>query len=262
MTLFAMVRQLFHHGRYIWFNAVNDLWYRYAGSGLGIFWNVLHPLLEIIIYTLLFSWMLSKETVGVDYSVYLSAGLLTWKSFSETISRGGAAFFEHSQYVKQLAIPIEVFPAKVALTSTLLLFVYYGLLLVMNWVLGRPPCGEYFLLPVLLASLQCLGFAMSLSLAHLQVLFPDIKELVSAMIPLWRWTLPIIYPETVFPDSFRIWLHLNPPYVFIRSVRDLLIHRSLPGLTDSLIMTGWLLAFLWVGAFVNRRLQAEVRESL
>ena len=67
-------------------------------------------------------------------------------------------------------------------------------------------------LPGFLLALQLLAFGMALALAHLRALFPDVEQILQAVMPLWMWTLPIIYPETVIPLSLRSWLWLNPPY--------------------------------------------------
>jgi lipopolysaccharide transport system permease protein len=94
------------------------------------------------------------------------------------------------------------------------------------------------------------------------VLFPDIKEILSAFIPLWRWTLPLIYPETVLPEAVRRWLFLNPPHIFIRSIRQLVLEQRLPLIYDWIIMSVWLWCLVWIGTIVHRKLQSEMKDNL
>lgn len=258
----SLVRNLYTHRRYIWHNAVNELRYRYAGTGMGIFWNVLHPLVEILIYTVIFSLVFSRRTQGISYRLYITVGILTWRCFSETIQRGSNALIEHTRYLKRVDIPPEIFIAKITLTSTLMLMIYFLLFLLISVLLGNPVTWKVVLLPVFLLFLQSLAFGMLLSLANLQVLFPDIKEVISAFIPLWRWTLPLIYPETVLPEAIRRWLFLNPPHVFIRSIRQLVLEQRLPLKYDWIIMSVWLWCLVWIGMIVHRKLQSEVKDNL
>ncbi len=76
--------------------------------------------------------------------------------------------------------------------------------------------------------------------ANLQVLFEDVNEFVHHFIQLWRWTMPIMYTLDVFPEQYHIWLRLNPPYIFIDAIRNIILNNSLPGGTDWLIMLSWL----------------------
>jgi len=58
----------------------NDLRGRYVGSLLGLFWNVIHPLVLIAIYTLVFSQVmgarLEDHASPFAFSIYLCASLL------------------------------------------------------------------------------------------------------------------------------------------------------------------------------------------
>lgn len=258
----SLLTHLYKHRRYIWHNALNDLRYRYAGTGMGIFWNLIHPLVEILIYTVIFSLVFPERTRGISYRLYLTTGILTWRCFSELIQRGSNALLEHVRYLKRINLPSEIFVAKIALTSTLMLMLYYLLFLPISALVGNPVSWKLVFLPVFLVMLQSLAFGMALSLANLQVLFPDIKEIISAFMPLWRWTLPLIYPETILPESIRRWLFLNPPHIFIRSIRCLALEQQLPNLHDWILLSMWLLLMLGVGTYINQKLRTEVKDAL
>ncbi len=258
-TLFA---NLYRHRRYIWHNAWNELRYRYAGTGMGIFWNIAHPLVMILLYTVIFSWIFPQRARGGGYVLYLTSGLLAWRIFSETIQRGGNTFIEHARYLKRLAIPAEVFAAQIVLTSTFLLFIYYLLLLPLNLLLGNQPGWRIVLLPLLLLLLQMLEFGFVLIFATLRALFPDIQEIIRAFMPLWMWTLPVIYPESILPEALRPWLPLNPPYIFLRSIRNVILEQKLPIGREWGIIFVWLFVILWTGSTIHQKLQAEVKEVI
>ncbi len=260
---YSLIFNLYRYRRYIWRNAWSELRHRYAGTGMGIFWNLLHPLVEILTYTLVFSLLFLHRTSGtMSYRLYITSGVLTWGVFTSSVQRGSNTFIEHSRYLKQLSLPLEIFVAKIVLTFTLILHIYFCLFLAMSALLENPLQWKLLLLPIFLVLLQGLALGMALILAHLRVLFPDVKEMLQAFITLWRWTLPVIYPEEVLPESLRRWLFLNPPYVFLRSIRALILEHTLPGWRDWLIMGIWLFFLLGCGMIVTHKLQHDVRESL
>jgi ABC-type polysaccharide/polyol phosphate export permease len=119
-----------------------------------------------------------------------------------------------------------------------------------------------FLLPLLAVMLQGLGFGMELTLANLQTLFPDIRQMLQFLMPLWSWTMPIFYPDEVIPPDIRPFLYLNPPYSFIESIRYVILENRVPRLPVWGIMIAWILVFLWLGVTIHGKLQDEVRDTL
>jgi ABC-type polysaccharide/polyol phosphate export permease len=74
--------------------------------------------------------------------------------------------------------------------------------------------------------------------------------------------MPIVYPAALIPEAVRAWLPLNPPYLFIESIRRLLLEQQLPPLWAWTMMLGWILLFGLAGVLIMRSLQSEIRDSL
>ena len=68
---------------------LTDLRGRYVGSSLGLFWSVIHPLVMILIYTVVFSQVMGAKLAGSSdryaYGIYLCAALLPWLAFQEVV---------------------------------------------------------------------------------------------------------------------------------------------------------------------------------
>ena len=113
-------------------NALSDVRHRYAGSAIGVAWNVLNPLAQILIYSLVFSHLMASRVPGTGsgaaFALYLCAGLLPWAAFSDCVLRGANAFIENAQYLKKLPIPEQVFVAQNAAAATLFLGISMALL--------------------------------------------------------------------------------------------------------------------------------------
>src|SRR5687767_5171816 len=115
-----MLNHFYQYRRYIWQNARDELRYRYAGASLGIFWHLIHPLLQVLIYTFVFTQVViiqPEDQQDAPFVLYLCAGLFPWLAFSETLLQGSNAFLENAVYLKRLPIPAEVFLAKNVLIS-------------------------------------------------------------------------------------------------------------------------------------------------
>lgn len=259
---FPLLHKLYTYRGYIAYNAWYELRFRYAGTGIGIFWNLIHPLAEIIIYTIVFSLILGRGMGEESYALYLTSGLLPWRSFADAIFQGSDAFFQNATYLKRLAIPSEIFVAKVALVSLFLLFLYLVCILPLSWIFGGELGLSLLVLPIIGVLLHGLGLGMGLILANLQILFPDIRQILQFLVPLWSWTMPIIYPKSTIPPNFQHLLYLNPPYAFLESIRDVILNNSFPPLKVWGIMIVWVVIFLGLGAYINHLLKDEVRDLI
>lgn len=257
-----LLRHLYQYRRYIFNNAWNELRFRYAGTTLGIFWNLVHPLCEITVYTLVFSVLLLRGTGERSYALYLTSGLLPWRTLTDGLMRGGDAFKQNAHFLKRLALPPEVFVAKVAVTSLFLLAIYLIFLIPLSALFGGRPALGVLLLPLIAVMFQNFGFGIELLLANLQVLFPDLRQMLQFLLPLWSWTMPIFYPDEAIPEAMRPWLYLNPPYSFVESIRYLILENRFPSLFVWGAMFGWMFLFLGLGMMVHQKLQDEMRDSL
>ncbi|MBC2737750.1 MAG: ABC transporter permease [Desulfobacteraceae bacterium] len=259
---FHTLKHLYLHQAYIGGNAFNELRYRHAGTGLGIFWNICQPILELTVYTVIFSWLFPRTIKGMPFILYLSSGLFVWRSFASCILRGSIVYREKAPLIGQTTFPPEIHIAEICISSVLVSFIYYALLIPLVLLFGAQLSPTLFILPVVLILFQAMAFTFNLMIAPLCVLIPDIREIIQTLMPLWFWTLPIIYPETILPPHWQKILYLNPPYVFIKSVQDIVLYQSSPTAHTWLAMMGWLSVLLLTGALVHAKLQNDVRESL
>lgn len=260
-----MIANLYRHRRYIWRNAWNDLRYEYAGTGIGVFWNIINPLLLVLVYAFVFSRLVglrSGGNRGALYVLFLCTGLFPWQAFSEGIVQGSTSLRANSVYLRRMAIPPEIFVAQRALTSVYNLLLLLALLLPLGLFLGEPLSWSLLLLPLLAVLLQMLAFGLSLALASLRVFFPDIGEILRVLVRTWMWTMPIIYQETLLPEDLRFVFNLNPPYMFIKAIRTIFLEQRGPSLDSWLIMGGWLALSMLVGSLVMQKLQGEIRDTL
>ena len=77
-----------------------DLRAKYKGSVLGFLWTFLNPLLQLLVYTLVFSVILRA---GIDkYYLFLFVALIPWMFFSNCISGGSAVIINEQNLVTKI----------------------------------------------------------------------------------------------------------------------------------------------------------------
>jgi lipopolysaccharide transport system permease protein len=263
-----MALGLYQYRGFIWQRAAADLRHRYAGTGLGVVWNVLHPLAMIGLYTLIFSTLMPTKLPGLPerfgYVLYLCCGFLPWLAFAECVTRGANAFLENAPYLRKLPIPEQVFVAQTAAAATLGLAISFSLLLVISLAVGHRPTVAWLLLPVPLILLQATGFAAGLLLGTLNVFFRDIGQLLTIALQLIFWTVPIVWnPESLhLPPIARAALQWHPLVPLFDGIRSLFLYGKVPDAGQWMLMFAWPSLLLLIAYAAFHSLKTEIRDLL
>ena len=263
-----MLPSLYQYRRLIWQSAVADLRHRYAGTGLGVFWNVVHPLALIAVFSLVFTnlmrGLLDRPIAGVDpryhFLLYLCSGLLPWLAFSECVTRGTSAFAENAAYLKKLPIPEQVFVAQSAASATLGLAISFCLLIVISMLLGLRPTWHWLLLPLPLVAMQAVGFAAGLLCGTLNVFFRDIGQVIGIVLQVVMWTAPVVYVATTLPAWMAGVLRFHPLVPPLVAIRDLFLYGQVPPAWAWAGMVIWPVILLTLAGAAFGALRREIRD--
>ncbi|MBP7620756.1 MAG: ABC transporter permease, partial [Gemmatimonadales bacterium] len=84
---------------------------RYRGSVLGFFWSFINPLLLLLIYSFVFSFVLPARVEGIQpYALFLFCGILPWTWFSSSILESANVLISGGNLIKKVLFPAEVLP--------------------------------------------------------------------------------------------------------------------------------------------------------
>jgi lipopolysaccharide transport system permease protein len=255
------------HRDLLWQMVGNDLRGRYVGSFLGLFWNVVHPLVQIGIYTVIFSQVMGARLAGntspYSYSIYLCAGLLPWTVFVEIIQRCTGVFWENANLVKKIAFPKVLLHSYVVAAGALNLAIIVAIFLVFLWFIeALPPTlpllvwGGFLLLQLLFA--MGIGFFTSV----LNVFFRDTAQLTSVLLQIWFWLTPIVYVVDIVPPAAAEWLQYNILYHFVAVHHALVLSGQLPTLEESLFLVQVSFVTLVLGLLCFRASRRRIPDEL
>ncbi len=251
---------------FIWRSAISDLRDRYAGSAIGIFWNVLMPLLQILILTVVFSQIMEVRLPRAGgpsaFAIYLCSGLLPWLGFSECVSRGTQSFLENAIYLKKLPIPEQIFVAQNTVGSTLSVGISMSLLLPLTIALQGEITWAWLVVPAVILLFQSLAFGLGMMLGALNVFFRDIGQGMGIVLQMWMWLTPIVYLKEILPAVFQRLLIFNPAFPFIDSLQGIVVRGLWPAPWHWGLMTFWALTAPLAGHIILKKLKPEIRDVI
>ena len=258
----ALARNLWMYRGLIWRMAARDIRSRYAGSVVGLFWSVIHPLAMIAVFTLVFSHLLKMSPFsGEDsYIFYLVAGLLPWIGFQEVIQRSSTAFVDNAALIKKIPFPLEVLVANILLAGTFNLLLSLGIFVIILPLAGDLSQWGLLLLPLVIFLQVVFELGLVLFLATLTVFYRDIAQVTGVALFLWFWLTPVVYKVDFLSPGLRKLFMLNPFYHLAELYRASFLGSDTPALPAILALVGVSILFLWIGSRVFDRLKREVPE--
>jgi lipopolysaccharide transport system permease protein len=120
-------------------------------------------------------------------------------------------------------------------------------LLIAELIVRHELHATILLLPVLLIPQFIATLGAAWLLASLGVFVRDIVQGVSLFLMAWLYMTPIIYPESMVPERFRLLINLNPFTALVRSYRRIILEGTLPDWRGLAYFSIFAMAFFLVG---------------
>lgn len=205
----------FKHRELLYELTKRELRDRYAGQVLGVFWALIHPLMLVCTYLVIFVFVFrvrfpEGHAMPRDYATYILAGVIPWLTFSEAMNRSCVSVVSNRDLVKQVVFPVEILPIRSVLASLVFFAVtIVGLIAYSLARFGSLPAT--FVLVVPLAFFQVVAMSgVGLILAGLGSYFRDTKDLVQLFSLVGPYLIPAFFLPQWVPDAIKPVIYLNP----------------------------------------------------
>jgi ABC-type polysaccharide/polyol phosphate export permease len=271
MDTLRHLRELWQYRELIRNLVARDLKVRYKSSVLGIAWSWLNPLLMMVVYTVLFTVFLRRDSI-LHYPVFLLCGLLPWQFFSGSILQATGSIVGNAHLIKKVYFPREVLPISIVLSNLVNFLIALPVFFALALAFGVLPTVWGLLLPVTILIQVAFTIGLALILATLNVFYRDTQIILNVVMLAWFFLTPVFYPihtvpreATVLGITFnaQLWLRrVNPVASFIASYRDLLYWGAPTGLDFLLRIAVTALIVLVLGYLVFLRYSSRFGEEV
>ncbi|MFQ5609032.1 MAG: ABC transporter permease [Woeseiaceae bacterium] len=214
----------------------------YAQTVLGFSWAILNPLIQIIVFSVIFGKVADIDTGGMEYVLFSTAAIIPWTYMSEAMSAASQSLVTGKQILGKIYFPRVLFP----LTPILAKLVDFSIsLLILVPVLiyyDAAPTWNLLLLPVLIIAMMLVPTGIGMWLAALAIRYRDVRFAMGFMVKLLIYSAPIVYSAHKIPEDIRFWYSFNPIVAVIEGFRGCLVGTPiewqyiLPGLFMSVLV--------------------------
>ena len=166
---------------------------RYKQSYLGLLLAVLKPVMLMLIFTLVRSFI-GIETDGTPYPILTFAALLPWIFFQESASEGINSVTSNAALIKKIYFPREVFPLTAMVTKLVELSISFFILAGLMAFYQILPTIYVLWVPLIIFYTMLIALTISFFGAAINVYYRDMSQLLPVALSLLMYGSPVIYP--------------------------------------------------------------------
>lgn len=221
---------------------------RYKQSLVGYAWVVFNPILQLLIYTFVFSYIFRSPSQDVPYSLYLFAGLLPWLFFHTSITSATNSLVSNASLLTKVSFPREVIPYASVAAKVLDLLVSFIVFILLGLFVSYWFKITLLLFPIVFFFQFIFTIGLSLIFSVANLFYRDFQYLINLLLMLWMYMTPIVYPLSLVPERFMSLYVLNPLVGFIVTYRALLF--GLPLNSNLLLWSAFSSIFVFIIGFI------------
>jgi ABC-type polysaccharide/polyol phosphate export permease len=244
-----------------------------ADTLLGNLWWILDPLLQMGVYVVFVSLILSVKTP--DYPLFILSAILPWKWFTSTVTDASQSVTSQGSLIRQIQFPKLVLP--VAATTASVVGFIFGLIPLAGIMLLYPHrvSAMVLFIPVIAVVQYLFSLGLAFLVGAVNVFFRDLGNVLRHALRLWFYLSPGLYSLSVLDASatfqanpiLRVLAHANPIAVLFEAYRAVIYGTPdgaphPPDFSSLLALLVGSLVLLAFGTIVFKRLEPSYAKIL
>jgi lipopolysaccharide transport system permease protein len=200
-----------------------DIKVLYAQTIMGFSWAILQPLIQIIMFTIIFGSVAKLPTDGIPYLLFSTVAIIPWTYMSTAMSTSSQSLVASQGMLGKIYFPRVIYP----LTPVLSKLVDFGISLLIVLVVlvyyQVPPTMNLLFLPVFVLTMIIVPAGIGMWLSALAIRFRDVKFAMQFFIRMLMYTAPVVYSASSVPENYRFLYSLNPLVSVVEGFRSCLL---------------------------------------
>ena len=227
-----------------------DFTSKYKESVLGIIWSFLNPLLTMIVFTVIFSVLFSRQIH--NYPVYYLSGRIVFSFFVSGTKGAMSSIRRNRGILTKIFVPRYMFAVGTIcyefINFLISLVILFGVML----VTGQQLQLMMFASIIPLIFLFIITFGVGLILMVLNTYFSDIGYFYGIFTIILMYSSALFYPMEIVPSNIQMIFTLSPVYVAISCVRGTMMYNIFPDILSILYLAVCSVMFFGVGFLLFR----------
>ena len=206
---------LFKYRDLIYMFVKRDFVVFYKQTILGPLWYLIQPLVNTVIFTIIFGKVAQISTDGTPPFIFYMAGTVIWSYFASCLSFTSNTFVSNAGLFGKVYFPRLIIPVShiiITFLQFIIQFIFFILFLI-YFIFNGSDINiniTVVFLPILLLQLALLSIGIGTFISSITAKYRDLTFAMPFIIQIWMFATPIVYPLSIIPDKYKFIASLNP----------------------------------------------------
>lgn len=257
------LKDIWKYRELVYFLTWRDLKVRYKQSVLGILWAILQPLLNMVVFTVIFGNLAKLPSEGLPYPIFSYTATVPWAFFAAALSTTARSMLTSGNMISKIYFPRMIVPFASVLANLVDFAIAFVILIGMMFFYNIIPSINMLFLPLFLILAIIIAMGVGLWLSALVVMYRDFGYILGFIPTFWMYLSPVVYPSSMIPEKWRLLYSLNPMTGVIEGFRWALLGTPV-GVTPLMFVASATISVLIfvTGMFYFRRMERVFTDML
>ena len=195
------------------------------------------------------------------------SGTVAWSYFATCITLTSNTFNQNAAIFGKVYFPRITVPIANVLISLLqffIQFIIFIIFLIYFKIQGSLiyPNIYILLLPLIIFQMAVLGLGFGILISSLTTKYKDLTFVMSFFVQLWMYATPIVYPLSIVPEKYRLFVVLNPMASIVETFRGAFLGVSSIELNHIFISVSFTLLIFLLGLLMFNRVEKSFMDTI
>lgn len=257
------LKDIWKYRELVYFLTWRDLKVRYKQSVLGVLWAILQPLLNMVVFSIVFGQLAKLPSDGLPYPIFSFSATVPWAFFAAALGTTARSMLTSGNMISKIYFPRMIVPFASVLANLVDFAIAFVILVGMMIAYHIIPTINMLFLPLFLLLAIIIAMGVGLWLSALVVMYRDFGYILGFLPTFWQYLSPVVYPSSMIPEKWRLLYSLNPMTGVIEGFRWALLGTPV-GVTPLMFIASATISVLIFisGMFYFRRMERVFTDML
>ena len=207
-----------------------DIKVLYAQTILGFLWAILQPLIQIVLFTIVFGKIAKLPSEGIPYILFSTVAIIPWTYMSQSMALSSQSLLQNNSMLGKIYFPRLIYPMTSILSKLVDFWISILIIVCLMPYYHVLPTWNLLFFPLFFFMMMVIPAGIGLWLSSLAIRFRDVKHAMSFVIRILMYTAPIVYSASSIPEKYRILYSMNPIVGVIEGYRACFLGTPMPWL--------------------------------
>jgi len=204
----------------------------YKQTILGPLWYIIQPLVNTIIFNLIFGKIAKLSTDGVPPFLFYMSGTVVWSYFSTCVNGASNIFVKNATIFGKVYFPRITVPIAIVITSLVQLLIQFSIFIgfylyfIANGA-NLTPNKLILVVPFIIFQMAILSLGFGSLISALTAKYRDLTFAMTFFIQIWMYLTPIVYPFSQVPEKYQLIYMMNPMVAIVELFRSAFLGKGI-----------------------------------